>query len=33
MPVILLNNATGITTKNLVMPVPEEKGIMKTNNK
>jgi hypothetical protein len=33
MPVILLNNATGITTKNLVMPVPETKGILKTNNK
>ena len=33
MPVILLNNAIGITTNNLVMPVPETKGIMKTNNK
>jgi hypothetical protein len=33
MPVILLNNATGITTKNLVMPVPESQGILKTNNK
>ena len=33
MPIILLNNTTGFTTKNLVMPVSEDKGIQKTSNK
>jgi len=33
MPVILLNNTTGVTTENLVMPVTGEKGIQKTNYK
>ena len=33
MPVILMNNTSGITTKNLVMPVSEAKGIQKTNYK
>ncbi|MEP6746881.1 MAG: glycosyl hydrolase family 28 protein [Bacteroidota bacterium] len=33
MPVIQFNNTTGITTKNLVMPVSDDKGILKTNYK
>jgi hypothetical protein len=33
MPVILFNNTTNVSTKNLVMPVSEDKGIQKTNNK
>ncbi|MES1226851.1 MAG: glycoside hydrolase family 28 protein, partial [Bacteroidota bacterium] len=33
MPVILLNNVSDLTTKNLSLPVSEEKGIQKTNYK
>jgi hypothetical protein len=33
MPVIFLNNAAEVTMKKLAMPVSEEKGIQRANNK
>jgi hypothetical protein len=33
MPVFYFNNTANISTKNLVLPVPEEKAILKVNNK